>query len=218
MNGNSRTISVQTEAHSYNISVVYLAKYGDNNSRLFFCGFCENYHSCDPLKYLQLVRQDCLEIKLCKFKNEYLSYNACFAKALADKVKSSLSGSVPDAICEIPSSRCFNKTYADAINQLFPGADILSEYICRYGLVKAGDNSISAAEVERDMYVCKQEECKRRLSGINTIIFVDDIYASGKTINAVIKNMSKYGLSNEANLMLAVPLVIESGFTKETLI
>ena len=111
-----------------------------------------------------------------------------------------------DAVVAPPSSRPWARPYLEAAKSMHPAIDLTPRFT-RVGPVRSGDPTTSMDEVIASLaYQARGDE-----SGFATVLCIDDVLASGKTIAAIVHLLRQHGLPSSAVFQVAVALWIPAG-------
>lgn len=126
-----------------------------------------------------------------------------FTLRLADVFESGSGLGPPDALIEVPSTRPYNRPYADEFRRRFSETLDLTPNVHRAGQFKSGEGA-SFQEVFTDTSVTGTPP----LANIRSLLLIDDVLAEGKTVAAVVARLREAGLPEETRILVAVPLVV----------
>lgn len=108
-----------------------------------------------------------------------------------------------DVITKAPSSREDAQPYFDSIKAEFPDALDLSDCFSKKDGCKAG----SAASLKKFL-PCLTFGCDCELGDYSRLLIVDDLMSNGLTAAAMIRRLQEEGLQDEAEISVAVPLLL----------
>jgi predicted amidophosphoribosyltransferase len=112
-----------------------------------------------------------------------------------------------DAVIMAPSSRDDAKPYADAILKRLNSSSDLSERLSRTGKVKAADAETTGEMLVQDLtYRGAGDE-----PGIKSLVIVDETFATGKTVAAMLAVLRANGLPvhEDCKVTVATALKVE---------
>lgn len=108
-----------------------------------------------------------------------------------------------DAVAAPPSSRLWAGPYLDAAKKLHAAVDLTPRFT-RSGSVRSSEPTTSLDEVVASLsYKPGGDE-----SAFRSILFIDDVIASGKTVAAIVRLLRQHGVPFGAVLQVAAPLWI----------
>ncbi|MFG1201770.1 phosphoribosyltransferase [Xanthobacter aminoxidans] len=105
-----------------------------------------------------------------------------------------------DAVVSPPSSRQDAVPYREAILRDRPGTPDLSGDFTRAGKTKAGDSKTTV----KDMVDEFQYRSVKDLSGVKSLLIVDESISTGKTVAAVLQHLYANGLPEDCRITVAV--------------
>ena len=108
-----------------------------------------------------------------------------------------------DVITKAPSSREDAQPYFDSIKAEFPDALDLSDCFSKKDDCKAG----SAGSL-KEFLPCLFFDCDSELGDYSSLLIVDDLMSNGLTAAAMIRRLYEEGLQDEAEISVAVPLLL----------
>lgn len=177
------------------VTLFYLSKYDDNNA----------YKSLD---YLQFVRSPAGK-KYAQINPEYLqlkesSYNNnlnSFVKKTADLLANDKEFNI---IVSPPSKSNYQKPYYDEIKAKYPHAKVITNCFSKISGKSAG-NETTFDEFYNDIeykFDCLKE------GTYNSLLIIDDVFATGKTTAAIIKRLSSNNIIFN-NYYVICPLYVD---------
>jgi predicted amidophosphoribosyltransferase len=108
-----------------------------------------------------------------------------------------------DLLIEAPSSASYAAAFTNAVNSL-----ILRRITLRTkGDVKAGHSRTTIDEILQGIALLSCSE-REELAQAKRVLIVDDVYAAGKTSEAIERFLRQQGLPPESNITVAAPLRI----------
>ncbi len=160
--------------------------------------YLAEYDNAGAIQYLQSIRS-----VGCAFET---SGTAAEYKAMkdvnADRLFALAKGNY-DAIVMAPSSRMDAQPYFEKL-LICGGTDCTSRFSKSSNLSAGVASTTSQALADALDYAAVGDE-----SGFDSILLVDDIFNTGKTIVALISKLRDAGLRNDCKITVAVPLLIE---------
>jgi len=190
--------SIPLETPRFEVDIISLAPHGTG-------------HPVSQLAYLQYVRSGILKALAAgsdpeehDIAQDYHRNVNLFATKLADLVEGEAEHGAPEGMIMAPSTRSFNQPYFNALRRKFPNATDLTCCFERRGMVRSGLTRSFEDVLDDTLFHCDAD-----LSGMGSILIVDDILESGKTVAALIARMEQRGLSASARKTVACALLID---------
>ncbi|OHA09332.1 MAG: hypothetical protein A3A44_03450 [Candidatus Sungbacteria bacterium RIFCSPLOWO2_01_FULL_60_25] len=106
----------------------------------------------------------------------------------------------PEAITVAPSRRLLAAPYMEVAAQRFPGARDLSIYVHKIGETSAAESQSFDEVLESIRYTGPRQD------GLQSLLIVDDMLASGRTAAAMVSRLRALGMPSGAAIAVAVAL------------
>jgi hypothetical protein len=172
-----------------------------------------NYAAGSTLDYLQFVRGQHYAAQGGENSGTAYLYwrNLCArVKDLVDEVRLHYNLAAnpeagPGAILRVPSGRNLNCPYHGAIKPIFANTTDISANITK-GNVSSGDPNSAFNDVFDDINIVDEGDLPD-LTGNPSVLIVDDVFSTGKTVVAIIQKLQQY-FPAETAYVVACPLRI----------
>lgn len=159
--------------------------------------YFREYKFAGDIQYLQSIRSGAItEESLIA-----LSYKA-MAQFYASRLAAMVGGSY-DAIVMAPSSRNDAEPYFEALKQT-AAIDCTSRF-SRTNTARAGESTTTLT----DLLQAIEYEREGDESELKSLLIVDDVFSSGKTVRALVSKLRDAGLQPDCRIVVAVPLLVE---------